>query len=255
MTLYSVKEVAKMLGLTAGTVGTYACNGTIKSRKRNGRVYFTQAAIDKYKRDRRGYRKPKAKKVAVKATPVKAEPKKITLKEVRDSGMKVWKWLMENPNVDIDDAQRKEASPYYSEVKDYDSNCAACEYKEKVGDGDCSNCPLVGISSCGSGSWYENWCIAEDNIDCAYWAKKIYEAHEAIEVPEEKIEIRVNDIVHGDVQSHRWKVLGISRTSKCAIQSTQDEGVTIRHLSDLTFVSRPVEKNAVNASRQNGSIK
>jgi hypothetical protein len=113
----------------------------------------------------------------------------MTKKEVRDSGMKVWKWLWEHPA-----SSCKTHTPYWDEIKDYQNACAACEFKG-IALNCKEGCPL-GWDKCSSDdSPYLHWEQADNPTDRAYFAKKIYEAHEAIEV-EEEVEIQAGDVIH-----------------------------------------------------------
>jgi hypothetical protein len=124
--------------------------------------------------------------------------KKLTLREVKESGIKKWKWLWEHPEMGSGTRVVAEIPFYESELAHYnDDGCSACRYNRDHEGVHCSECPIMaGIGRCNieEGNVFDSWCYADNPTDRAYFAKKIYEAHEAIEVPHMfKVGDRVRD--------------------------------------------------------------
>jgi hypothetical protein len=167
---------------------------------------------------------------------------KITLKEVRESGMKKWKYLMEHGALsDFKDI------PFYDEMEGYHSKCGACEYV-RINNGnyfdynECfKHCPIVGSighCTCSVDNVFDKWDTADSAIDRAYYAKKIYEAHEAIEVEEEAPNIEVGDTIR--VGGHERTVVWRRDNASSVLYATFKEDVpTSFEVSNCTFISRP----------------
>lgn len=176
----------------------------------------------------------------------KMKNEKITLKEVRDSGMKKWKWLMEHGEI-----HKVGKVPFFNEINKYLANCSACSMAaEKRGSEDekrCEVCVLINaIGNCNNeGSTYDKWYEADSAIDRAFYAKKIYEAHVAIKVEEEAPEMQAGDWVRASsgqegellftgseegITSPPWGYLRIKG---------REHSLYTCQVKDLTFISRP----------------
>jgi hypothetical protein len=169
---------------------------------------------------------------------------RITLKEVRDSGMKKWEWLMKHPELGAGTHVVREIPFFDSELRQYNEDgCSACSYNKDLGGSNCGECPIIGIAgqcNLSKGNLFNEWCAAKTDIQRAFYAEKIYEAHVAIEV-EEVPEIQVGDTVDMNIVGG-WSrgpaiVIGIYKgKAYCQFKSGH---ISIARMIELTFISRP----------------